>query len=92
MATLGKYCKAYPTERFREFRGWSELPYSGDPDSENQGKVGRPFLFLHDNYVVTDGIFPDENIIYNDVTSEWIDFCKQELMFEIPASEPGSDD
>ena len=24
MATMGKYCKAYPITRFREYKGWTE--------------------------------------------------------------------
>ena len=45
------------------------------------------FLYLQENYVVTDGIFIDENIIFDDVTSEWFDFCQNTLEFEIPVYE-----
>jgi len=30
---------------------------------------------MQENYVVTDGIFKDENIIFDNVTPEWKDFC-----------------
>jgi hypothetical protein len=43
---------------------------------------------LQENYVVTDGIFKDENIIFDDVTDEWKEFCTKELEFEIPEYEP----
>jgi hypothetical protein len=33
------------------------------------------YVYLHTNYAVTDGIFIDENIIFSDITPEWIDFC-----------------
>jgi hypothetical protein len=46
------------------------------------------FLYLQENYVVTDGIFMDENIIFNRVTPDWIEFCENELQFEIPVYEP----
>jgi hypothetical protein len=29
------------------------------------------------NFTVTDGIFVDENIIFSDVTPEWIEFCEK---------------
>jgi hypothetical protein len=34
---------------------------------------------LHTDFTVTDGIFIDENIIFNDVTPEWIEFCRDVL-------------
>lgn len=46
------------------------------------------FLYLQENYVVTDGIFKDENIIFDNITTEWIDFCKNMLLFEVPVYEP----
>ena len=42
------------------------------------------FLYLQENFVVTDGIFIDENVIFDNVTPEWIDFCKRVLKFEVP--------
>ena len=85
MAQMGKYCKAYMIPSFRKFRGWTE-------NAENARKEnGAPrqltdsdFLYLQENYVVTDGIFIDDNVIFNNVTPEWIDFCKSVLKFEVP--------
>ncbi|NMG11729.1 hypothetical protein DP117_34725, partial [Brasilonema sp. UFV-L1] len=45
------------------------------------------FLYLQENYVVTDGIFKDENIIFDNVTPEWKEFCDKTLAFEIPVYE-----
>jgi hypothetical protein len=91
MATMGKYCKAYPIQRFREFDNWSENEQgyrneeteaeSADAESE---QTDRNFLYLQENYVVTHGIFKDEHIIFDNVTEEWIEFCKNTLKFEIP--------
>lgn len=86
MNKMGKYCKAYMIPRFREFSGWTE-------SSENARKEnGSPrqltdddFLYLQENFVVTDGIFLDENVIFANVTPEWINFCKNELQFEVPS-------
>jgi hypothetical protein len=37
------------------------------------------YVYLHTNFTVTDGIFVDENIIFSDVTPEWIEFCRDVL-------------
>jgi hypothetical protein len=80
MANMGSYCKAYPIERFREFGGWIEkMPCAADPELED----GR-YLFLQENLVVTDGIFIDEKVVFDQVTPEWEAFCKDKLGFEVP--------
>jgi hypothetical protein len=97
MARMGKYCKAYSLKKLREFSQWSE-------NSENTRKEKKEvdgqeievkrtltdddFLYLQENYVVTDGIFKDENIIFDNVTPEWQEFCQSTLEFEIPVYEP----
>ena len=77
MGMMGKYCKAYPIERFREYPGWAEKAQ----------EVTKDYLYLQENYVVTDGVFKDENIVFDDVTPEWIDFCQNILKFEATSFE-----
>jgi hypothetical protein len=88
MTTLGLYCRAYPLYRLRQFAGWKER-------TENARKVRREvngewvevardlkdtdYVYLHTNFTVTDGIFIDENVIFSDVTPEWIEFCRNVL-------------
>lgn len=93
MATMGKYCKAYPITRFRKYKGWSEKTENvqkekklvdGEELEVKRELTDKDFLYLQENYVVTDGIFLDENIIFDDVTPEWKKFCKNRLKFEIP--------
>ncbi|RMF28683.1 MAG: hypothetical protein D6759_15295 [Chloroflexi bacterium] len=74
MAKMGKYCKAYPIERFREYPGWAE----------KARPVNKGHLYLQENYVVTEGIFLDEEIVFDDVTPEWIEFCQETLQFRVP--------
>ena len=97
MAEMGKYCKAYLAKQFREYPGWSEKAENVRKEKkEVDGKeteVERELnddsiLYLQENYVVTDGIFKDENIIFDDVTDEWKEFCHGTLSFEIPVYEP----
>ena len=97
MAEMGKYCKAYLAKQFREYPGWSENAANVRKEKkEVDGKeveVDRQLdddsiLYLQENYVVTDGIFKDQNIIFDNVTDEWQRFCHETLAFEIPVYEP----
>ncbi len=78
MATIGKYCKAYLLKQFREYSQWCE---------NNQELTEEDVLYLQENYIVTNGIYLDENIIFDDVTPEWREFCHQVLNFQIPIYE-----
>ncbi|MGH7998035.1 MAG: hypothetical protein ACREPR_01000 [Brasilonema sp.] len=97
MATMGKYCKAYSLLKLRQFSLWTEhaentrkekKEVDGKEVEVNRELTDDDFLYLQENYVVTDGIFKDENIIFDNVTLEWKDFCKNTLLFEIPVYEP----
>lgn len=93
MAIMGTYCKAYPLSRFREYPKWSERPgtlavdalaSASDPDATQ----GAPeYLFIQEDLVVTNGIFKDENIVFDAVTTEWETFCREVLEFEVPPYE-----
>lgn len=41
-------------------------------------------VYLQHTYIVTQGVFIDEGIIFDHVTPEWIRFCTDKLGFEIP--------
>ncbi|HWS85815.1 MAG TPA: hypothetical protein VN282_02400 [Pyrinomonadaceae bacterium] len=106
---MGRYCKAYLVERFREFGGWKEnlqhlkqekpqggmrkkkspdgTPEEAPPAETRQALADGDHLYLQENFVVTDGIFMDENVVFDEVTPEWISFCENELKFEIPADD-----
>ncbi len=96
MAEMGKYCKAYLAKDFGQFSGWSPnlANLRQEQDDEGQESAKRTelkdddILYLQENYVVTDGIFKDENIIFDDITDEWKKFCEGTLEFEIPVYEP----
>ena len=96
MATMGKYCKAYLIKNLRQFEQWTEN--SENTRKEKQEIDGKEvevkraltdddFLYLQENYIVTDGIYKDENIIFDNVTPEWKEFCHKTLEFEIPVYE-----
>lgn len=81
MSKMGRYCKAYPIAKLHEFGDWSKY-YRGPEKAVNSDE---DFLFLQENFTVTKGIFQDEEIVFDNVTSEWEDFCKNTLNFEVPA-------
>jgi hypothetical protein len=99
MAKMGRYCKAYPVARLREFSGWTENAENARKEKklvdgkevEVTGELtDDSFLYLQEDYTVTDGIFLDENIIFNQVSPEWVEFCKDVLKFEVPVDELGT--
>lgn len=92
MARKGRYCKAYPVARFREYPGWTEDTQNlRTEEREIDGKkvvvprerTDSDFFYLQEDFVVTDDIFIDENIIFANITPEWLDFCRNTLKFEV---------
>jgi len=97
MATIGKYCKAYLLKDLRQFSQWTERienvrkqikQVDGKEAEVEKELTDNDVLYLQANYVVTDGIFMDENIIFDKITPAWKDFCMTTLGFEIPVYEP----
>jgi hypothetical protein len=87
MATMGRYCKAYPLARFREFSDWPAAP-SVDAGPGNAGPdwadEAPDYLFLQESLVVTAGIFIDEEVVFDRLTPEWEAFCRDTLGFAVP--------
>lgn len=86
--TMGIYCKAYLLEQFRAFADWNEDASAARPpeDGGDSPRVldGGDVVYLHDNLVVTDGIFRDEHVLYCEASEAWELFCKEELKFAVP--------
>lgn len=80
MSNMGRYLKAYPVELLRQFPGWAQ---SAREPAE------RPYLYLQENYTITQGIFLDEDVVFDRVTPEWTEFCQRTLEFEIPNWDTG---
>lgn len=95
MSIIGKYCRAYSLGRLRQFRGWHEkaenarkirMEIDGETLEKPRELTDANYLYVQRNFTVTDGIFLDENIIFDDVTSAWIEFCRDVLGFDGPGS------
>src|SRR5215510_16387989 len=96
MPTLGKYCRPYPLHLLRKFPGWSEKAENarkirkqvdGETVEEIRELTDGTYVYVQGDYTVTDGIFIDENIIFDDVTPEWIEFCQEILLNHTPVSQ-----
>lgn len=93
---MSTYCKAYSLAKLRQYPNWSEKKENARTEIKGEngkqteiprGLTEKDYLYLHDSLIVTDGIFDDKNIIFNDVTPEWETFCKEVLKFEVPIYE-----
>jgi hypothetical protein len=98
MTILGKYCRAYPLARLRQFPGWQEkaenarkirTEVDGEMVEKARELTDEDYVYLQRNFTVTDGLFIDENIIFDDVTPAWIEFCRDVLGY---AGSRGGDD
>ena len=85
------YCKAFLAKDLQLFPGWTPNEMTWMSVNKNDGEMQAPqdypgdaILYLHDNYVVTDGVLRDEKIVFDKVMPEWIEFCRGTLGFTIP--------
>jgi ankyrin repeat protein len=90
-ATDRKYCKAYPLAKLRQFSGWveSRINWKAKNNGETAESEAEEFsdddiMFIHQDYTVTQSMWHNENVIFNQVTSEWKDFCTTALNFKVP--------
>jgi uncharacterized protein len=88
-----KYCKAYYLRDFRQFPSWVESKINWKDEktqpSENgerkaQSLPDEEVAFLHQDYTVTQSMWHGENVIFDQVTAEWKDFCAGALKFKAP--------
>jgi|SRR5579872_1211038 len=87
MPKMSQYAKVYSIKRVREFPSWNEkvTPVAVDDEPE-------AYVFIHENFVVTAGVFVDEKIVFDSITPEWIEFCTTRLGFAIPSDLPLPDE
>lgn len=77
---LRKYCRAYHLKDMRAFRNWTEKRKEDEAELSDDDVV-----YLWDDFtVVRSPVIPDKGLIFDDITAEWQNFCKEMLHFEIP--------
>ena len=85
--SLRHYAKAYLLRDLRKFSGWREEKIKNIPADNNGNShelTDSDVVFLHQDFTVTELIWPGENVIFNQVTPAWLEFCEQELQFTVP--------
>lgn len=70
-----KYCTAYHLGDLRRYSNWT---------SEVQDLNDDDVVFLHQDYTVTKSIWAGEDVVFNNITDEWKEFCNNELRFVVP--------
>ena len=83
------YARAYQLRDLRSFSGWREEKINWrQPAAEENGHstalTDDDVVFLHQDFTVTELIWPGENVIFSQDTPEWREFCTQELRFRVP--------
>ena len=78
------YAKAYLLGDLRKFSGWREEKIPAEENGNSRELSDSDVVFLHQDFTVTQLIWPGENVIFNQDTPEWRDFCSQQLQFKVP--------
>jgi ankyrin repeat protein len=73
-----EYCKAYPLSELRKFLGWKEKQNDEQPSGEDD------YVFVHQDLTVTRSMWHNEDIVFNQLTPEWEEFCVNVLNFKVP--------
>jgi len=88
-----KYCKAYVLKDLRQYQGWFESQinwkYKQTNGESAEGNNGIQFsdedvVFIHQDFMVTKSMWHNENVIFDQTTSEWREFCADVLKFRVP--------
>ena len=90
-----KYCSAYHLGDLRRYAAWSEKTLepkkadgkkSSEAAVENEALTDEDVVFLHQDYTVTKSMWAGEDVIFDNVTAQWKEFCDKELRFSVPDS------
>ncbi|HZQ46478.1 MAG TPA: hypothetical protein VFC07_05660 [Verrucomicrobiae bacterium] len=92
MSQMSNYCKAYYVKQLREYRNWKEETKSlrksrqqvdgKEVEVERTSLNDNDIVYLHDSFVVTDDIYKDEHVVFDQVGDEWKQFCREVLAFK----------
>lgn len=76
-AAVRNYCTAYYLGDLRRYPGWT---------SDVENLKDDDVVFLHQDYTVTKSMWAGEDVLFNDITEQWKNFCNNELRFAVPDS------
>ena len=88
------YCKAYHLKDLRQFPGWSESRLHWKENryaaaSDNGAGTSHEFtdddiVFIHQDFTVTQSMWHAENVIFDQISPQWEEFCASVLNFKVP--------
>jgi len=90
---MGRYCKAYEAHRFKDYPGWDpDLSRLRQPEADKPGEEPEArtriedddVLYLQEDLTVTDDVYRDEYLVFQDPSEEWQKFCRETLEFAVP--------
>jgi hypothetical protein len=81
MELMSKYCKAYPISELQKFPEWGAHPGAPKEAADQKGDE-QAILYVHDDFVVTEGICRSEGIVFDGVGPAWIEYCRGVLQFD----------
>lgn len=85
-----QYCKAYELAALRQFPDWKENNTNG---TENGNGAANGFdqqfaeddiVFLHQDFTVTRSMWHNEDVMFDQASPEWKEFCTNVLEFKVP--------
>jgi ankyrin repeat protein len=84
-----KYCKAYYLKDLRGYPAWSESRINWKEKKEKDNGDVSAFtddsvVFIHQDLTVTESVWHNENVIFQNVDSSWEEFCADSLKFKVP--------
>lgn len=89
--TMGNYCKAYLLSDLRRYPDWRERAEAArmEPLADGSGSAPRVLsdnnvVYVQESFIVTDGVFNNENVLFDTVDASWIAFCENDLKFVPP--------
>ena len=74
------YCRAYMLSALRQYPGWREAAATATTGARSDDDI----VFVHDDLTVTASVWPDEDVVFAEVTDEWRRFLEEELDFRVP--------
>jgi ankyrin repeat protein len=89
-STSRSYARAYLLGELRKFSDWREEKINwkeitpADENGNSHELSDDDVVFLHEDFTVTQLIWPGENVIFDRSTPDWVDFCTHELQFKVP--------
>jgi len=86
-----RYCKAYHLKDLKQYPAWSEsrINWKEKKDGKEADQSDGAFtddkiVFIHQDFTVTESMWHNENVIYNQVDEPWREFCSNSLAFKVP--------